>query len=247
MAFVFSIQSYDGTPRIKLTRKMARLVVGLRIFTRLLRKRIFPTEPFDEAGAAAYRHIVAFGALQCRWDARDGQSQSNRAAHTDRLRDLALAVGDAPIGTASWRVVADDGGSVVAVEHFGVLEEKRRRGYGKQLLQAVVEVRPSALCFDIRSRFFSPAARFDRSLSPALHGRGAVRSRLVAVVAGSTRGQDVKQTLVDWQVAAEAIAVHVPESDSIVGIKMLQLGGFELDPQPRVVNSVSCLRLLLRG
>lgn len=43
----------------------------------------------------------------------------------------------------------------------------------------------------------------------------------------------------------EAIVAHIPERDSVVGIKMLQVGGFQLDPQPHVINDEPCLRMVL--
>jgi GNAT superfamily N-acetyltransferase len=36
--------------------------------------------------------------------------------------------------------VTENGANVATLEHFGVLEDKRRRGLGKQLLQAIIEV-----------------------------------------------------------------------------------------------------------
>ncbi|RLN90793.1 hypothetical protein BBJ28_00018786 [Nothophytophthora sp. Chile5] len=44
------------------------------------------------------------------------------------------------MGVARWRPASEESGSqVVVIEHFGVLEPKRRQGYGKQLLQVIVK------------------------------------------------------------------------------------------------------------
>jgi hypothetical protein len=66
--YAFSVQSYDGAPRGKVSGKMMRHYAGLQVFTRLLRSRIFPSLPFDLAVEQQYRHLVAFGALTpCSW------------------------------------------------------------------------------------------------------------------------------------------------------------------------------------
>lgn len=50
-------------------------------------------------------------------------------------------VGDGPMGIARWRPASEESGSQVAIiEHFGVVESKRRQGYARRFLRAVVEV-----------------------------------------------------------------------------------------------------------
>jgi hypothetical protein len=55
----------------------------------------------------------------------------------------------------------------------------------------------------------------------------------------------VKASVAEWQERIEAVVAYIPESDAAVGIKMLQVGGFQLDPQPHVVNDMPCLRMVL--
>ncbi|TMW62190.1 hypothetical protein Poli38472_009683 [Pythium oligandrum] len=56
-----------------------------------------------------------------------------------QARHMLAFVGDAPIGTARWRVSAEHGAQVVEIELLGVLVDKRKLGYGKNFLQNILE------------------------------------------------------------------------------------------------------------
>ncbi|KAG7386516.1 hypothetical protein PHYPSEUDO_015526 [Phytophthora pseudosyringae] len=51
-----------------------------------------------------------------------------------------IMVGDEPMGVARCRPASEESGRPVAtIEHFGVVESKRRQGYAKRFLRALVE------------------------------------------------------------------------------------------------------------
>jgi hypothetical protein len=54
---------------------------------------------------------------------------------------MPVTVGDAPIATARWRMVTEAGDPVVEIDLLGVLVDKRQKGYGKQLVLHILEVR----------------------------------------------------------------------------------------------------------
>lgn len=72
-----------------------------------------------------------------------------------------LTVGDAPVGICRWRIspdAVDPTRTVVVIEHFGILEAKRKQSYGKQFLQQTIEVRTTVHCFVLRSYLSSVLA-----------------------------------------------------------------------------------------
>ncbi len=56
-------------------------------------------------------------------------------------RHLVAFVGDGPIGIARWRVSPEDATDFAIIEYMGILENKRRQGYGKELINYIVQVR----------------------------------------------------------------------------------------------------------
>ncbi|KAE9012075.1 hypothetical protein PF010_g9231 [Phytophthora fragariae] len=112
-AFEFTVQSFDCQGQDAAVAGSAaaleRANLALWTFVKILRGRIFPNMAKALPDDPMSRHLVAF-------------------------------VGDGPIGVARWRPASEEsGGQVAIVEHFGVVESKRRQGYATRFLRAVVE------------------------------------------------------------------------------------------------------------
>ncbi|CAI5700426.1 unnamed protein product [Peronospora effusa] len=54
-------------------------------------------------------------------------------------RHLVAFVGDGPMGITRWRPATEESGQVAIIEYLGIVENKRRQGYAKRFLRAVVE------------------------------------------------------------------------------------------------------------
>ncbi|KAL4117974.1 hypothetical protein PRIC2_010302 [Phytophthora ramorum] len=112
-AFEFSVQRFDCLGQDEAVAgtvaALARANLALWTFIQILRGRIFPNMVKVLPDDPVSRHLVTF-------------------------------VGDGPMGIARWRPASEESGSQVAIiEHFGILASKRRQGYGKRFLRAVVE------------------------------------------------------------------------------------------------------------
>ncbi|KAG7394677.1 hypothetical protein PHYBOEH_004833 [Phytophthora boehmeriae] len=123
-AFTFTVQAFDcfaqNQAGISDPSALGQANIGLWTFTKILRGRIFPNMEKELPDDTISRHLVSF-------------------------------VGDGPMGVARWRPVLEQSGSRVAIiEQFGIAGPKRRHGYGKQLLRAVIE--------DIEALFAQQAA-----------------------------------------------------------------------------------------
>ncbi|KAK1937720.1 hypothetical protein P3T76_009457 [Phytophthora citrophthora] len=124
-AFEFTVQRFDCQGQDEAVAgtlaALERANLGLWTFIKLLRGRIFPNTANVLPDDPTSRHLVSFGeeVLQMAVDGR---------------------VGDGPMGVARWRPASEESGSQVAIiEHFGILESKRRQGYAKRFLHAVVQ------------------------------------------------------------------------------------------------------------
>ncbi|KAI9916864.1 hypothetical protein PsorP6_018114 [Peronosclerospora sorghi] len=112
-AFKFTVLHFDyHEPDAVVTGAVTALHptnLTLWTFIPLLRQRIFPTMASIMSDDPVSRHFVAF-------------------------------VGDGPIGLARWRCAHEESGRQVAlIEYLGIVEKKWRQGYGRRLLDAVVE------------------------------------------------------------------------------------------------------------
>ncbi|KAG7377110.1 hypothetical protein PHYPSEUDO_012160 [Phytophthora pseudosyringae] len=115
-AFEFTVQPFDCQGQDKsvagTVAALERASLALWTFVKILRGRIFPNMAKVLPDDPTSRHLVAFGE----------------------------EVGDGPMGLARWRPASEESGSQVAIiEHFGVVESKRRQGYAKRFLRALVE------------------------------------------------------------------------------------------------------------
>ena len=117
-------------------------------FTIILRQRVFPDSPVPDPEDTASRHLLAFG-IPCLVMLTIGHN----GAHSSTL----LSVGDAPIGTARWRLTTEKEIAVVRLELVAILPDKRHQGYGAKFLIEIVKVRPfhciashAAYCIFIR-------------------------------------------------------------------------------------------------
>ncbi|CAI5725786.1 unnamed protein product [Hyaloperonospora brassicae] len=146
-ASAFTVQRLDDQLRDgsgALGAAVERTNNALWTLIRLLRRRIFPSMATDAPDDSTSHHLVAF-------------------------------VGDGPIGVARWRpaVGAEEGGGegghvIVLVEYVGIVETKRRQGYARRLLLAVVQdveasykrqpLQPQALVAPVSPDGFSSAA-----------------------------------------------------------------------------------------
>ncbi|CAH0482119.1 unnamed protein product [Peronospora belbahrii] len=112
-AFEFTVQGFDCLGQDE---TIAGTVAALKqsnlslwTFVRILRGRIFPNMATMLPDDPMSRHLVAF-------------------------------VGDGPMGITRWRPAAEESGSqVVIIEFFGIVENKRRQGYAKRFLLAVIQ------------------------------------------------------------------------------------------------------------
>ena len=52
-------------------------------------------------------------------------------------RHILAFIGDAPVGTGRWRL--EEGNNVAVIELLGVVEDKRRLGYGTKMLEQIVQ------------------------------------------------------------------------------------------------------------
>ncbi|KAF4128070.1 hypothetical protein GN958_ATG22723 [Phytophthora infestans] len=112
-AFEFTVQRFDCQGQDEsvagTVAALERASLTLWTFIKILRKRIFPNMAKILPDDPISRHLVSF-------------------------------VGDGPMGVARWRPVSEENGSQVAlIEHFGIVEPKRRQGYARKFLRAVVE------------------------------------------------------------------------------------------------------------
>ncbi|KAL3669351.1 hypothetical protein V7S43_005728 [Phytophthora oleae] len=112
-AFEFTVQRFDCQGQDEAVAgtvaALGRANLGLWTLIKLLRGRIFPNMANVLPDDPTSRHLVSF-------------------------------VGDGPMGIARWRPASEESGSQVAIiEHFGILENKRRQGYARRFLRAVVE------------------------------------------------------------------------------------------------------------
>lgn len=128
---------------------------GFWSFAKILRRHIFPASPLEYADDSSCRHLIAFGAFGVAF-LRSMLDEANGLTVLFML--LFVTVGDAPVGICRWRILpdaVDPTRTVVVIEHFGILEAKRKQGYGKQFLQQAIEVRTAVHCFMLHS-YLSP-------------------------------------------------------------------------------------------
>lgn len=59
--------------------------------------------------------------------------------HDETSRHVLGWVGELPVATARWRTVAHDGHLVAKLERFAILKPYRGRGYGRRLVQTVMQ------------------------------------------------------------------------------------------------------------
>ncbi|RLN95842.1 hypothetical protein BBJ28_00013190 [Nothophytophthora sp. Chile5] len=125
------------------------------------------------------------------------------------------------MGVARWRPASEESGSqVVVIEHFGVLEAKRRQGYGKQFLQTIVEVGDSGdVC--------------------ALWCTVLIDSWLFCSIAE----QDIHETFASESTRPQALVAYVPQTDSFASMKLFQSLGFQPAAQVQMVEDSSFLRM----
>ncbi|POM57558.1 hypothetical protein PHPALM_15155 [Phytophthora palmivora] len=112
-AYDFTVQRFDCLGQdgavAGTVTALERANLALWTFIKILRGRIFPNMSKVLSDDPMSRHLVAF-------------------------------VGDGPMGVARWRPASEESGSQVAIiEYFGIVENKRRQGYARRFLHAVIE------------------------------------------------------------------------------------------------------------